>query len=174
MIAPPGFDARFSAGSRRYVYRIDDGTAANLFRRGYVLRHRGELDVIAMDDAARQLVGLQDFAAYCKPREGATTIRRLITFAWRRPTIGPDAGLVTGIIRSDAFCHNMVRSLVGSIIKVGEGRWLVDRPREILASGDRALAAAVVAAHGLTLEEVSYPPPPFGAERATQIRAMRE
>jgi len=184
---PSGFDARFSAGSRRYVFRIDDGgvtpavqpvetpqwSVGNPLLRGHVLRHRGRLDVDAMDTASRQLVGLQDFAAFCKQREGATTIRRLISFAWRRPTSGPDAGLVVGTIRADAFCHNMVRALVGSIIKVGEGREPVTWPYQVLVSANRANAAAIVPPHGLTLEAITYPPPPYDAERATQIRAKR-
>jgi len=172
-LAPPGFDARFSAGSRRYVYRIDDGEAPDPRQRGYVLHHRGRLDVAAMDAASRKLVGLHDFAAFCKAREGATTIRRLISFAWRRPLTGLDTGLVLGTIRADAFCHNMVRALVGSIIKVGEGRAPIDWPYQVLLSGERQNAAAIVSPHGLTLEQITYPPAPFDAERASQIRAKR-
>jgi len=172
--ANPGFDARFSAGSRRYTYRIADTPAArNALNSHYVLRWRHKLDITAMDEAARLLVGLNDFAAYCKPRPDATTIRRLITFAWRRPETGADQGLAVATIRADAFCHNMVRALVGAAIKVGEGKQPISYPYDVLLSRQREQAAAIVPAHGLTLEEVTYPPPPFDAERATQIRAKR-
>jgi tRNA pseudouridine38-40 synthase len=168
-----GFDARFSAGFRQYIFRIDDGERLDPLLANFVLRHRGRLDVAAMDYASRKLVGLNDFAAYSKPREGATTIRRLLSFAWRRPEQGADAGLVVGTIRADAFCHNMVRALVGSLIKVGESRQDVEWPLEVLLSKDRSNAAAVVAPHGLTLEQITFPPAPFDAARAQQTRAKR-
>ena len=174
-IVPAGFDARFSAGSRRYVYRIADHPEnRDALTNHYVLRWKRQLNVNLMDEAARSLVGLHDFAAFCKQRPGATTIRRLITFAWRRPLSGPDSGLVVGTIRADAFCHNMVRALVGTIIKVGEGRESVTWPLEVLRKGQRELAAAIVPAHGLTLEEVTYPPAPFDIERAQNIRLKRQ
>lgn len=174
-IVPPGFDARFSAGSRRYAYRIADSPGArDALTSQYVLRWRRALDVGLMNEASRMLVGLHDFAAFCRPRPDATTIRRLITFAWRRPTTGPDQGLAVATIRADAFCHNMVRALVGAAIKVGEGKESVTWPSEVLLSRRRDLAAAIVPPHGLTLEEVTYPPPPFAAERALIIRAKRK
>ncbi|MCL1799764.1 MAG: tRNA pseudouridine(38-40) synthase TruA [Promicromonosporaceae bacterium] len=173
VIVPPGYSARFSAGSRQYVYRIDDGERHDPLITNHVLRHRGLLDVAAMDAASRTLVGLHDFAAFCRPREGATTIRRLLVFAWRRPLSGPDTGLVVGTIRADAFCHNMVRALVGTVLKVGEGRHPATWPLEVLESRDRAEAAAVVAPHGLTLEQITYPPAPFAVERALHTRARR-
>ena len=172
--APPGFDARFSGGSRRYIYRIaDTPEALDALTAHNVLRWRVRLDVDLMDQASRSLVGLHDFAAYCRARPDATTIRRLLTFAWRRPASGTDAGLAVATIRADAFCHNMVRALVGAALKVGERKQPVSWPYEVLVNQRRELAAALVPAHGLTLEEVSYPPAPFAAQRAAQIRAKR-
>src|SRR5690606_617688 len=107
-----GFDARFSALSRTYVYRLSDApTTRDPLRRTHVTWHRDRLDAAAMAASVRPLVGLHDFAAYCKPRAGATTIRTLERFEWRRPEEGPDAGLCVATVEADAFCHHMVRSL---------------------------------------------------------------
>ncbi|MDM7854305.1 tRNA pseudouridine(38-40) synthase TruA [Cellulomonas alba] len=173
-VAPDGFDARFSALRRRYAYRIcDDPAARDPLTRTAVLWHRRPLDVAAMDEAARGLVGRHDFAAYCKPREGATTIRTLELFGWTRAADGPDAGLVVARVQADAFCHSMVRSLVGASLAVGEGRRPVSWPVELLVAGRRDAAAHVVAPHGLTLEEVGYPSDDELARRAEQTRARR-
>jgi tRNA pseudouridine38-40 synthase len=174
-VAPAGFDARFAALRRRYAYRVcDDPAARDPLTRTSVLWHRHPLDVDAMDAAARRLVGRHDFAAYCKPREGATTIRTLEEFSWSRPSDGADAGLVVARVQADAFCHSMVRSLVGASLAVGEGRRSVDWPAELLVARRRDAAAHVVAAHGLTLEEVGYPGDAELAARAEQTRARRE
>ncbi|SFB02849.1 tRNA pseudouridine(38-40) synthase TruA [Cellulomonas marina] len=173
-VAPAGFDARFSALRRRYAYRVcDDPAGRDPLHRASVLWHRRRLDVAAMDAAAGELVGLHDFAAFCKPREGATTIRRLERFGWERPPDGPDAGLVVAAVQADAFCHSMVRALVGASLAVGEGRRPVGWPAGLLASRSRAGGAAVVAAHGLTLEEVGYPDDDALAARADATRARR-
>ncbi|TPW99408.1 tRNA pseudouridine(38-40) synthase TruA, partial [Schumannella luteola] len=122
--APDGFDARFSASWRRYEYRIADAQALRDPRtRAFTLWHPAALDVAAMDAAARGLLGLHDFAAYCRPREGATTIRTLQEFGWRR-----DAdGVLIAHVRADAFCHSMVRALVGACVAAGEGRFAPER-----------------------------------------------
>ncbi len=173
-IAPAGFDARFSALARRYAFRIaDDAGHRDPLRRAHVLWHRRPLDAAAMHDAVQALRGVRDFAAFCKPRPGATTIRELQELSWERPEEGPDAGLVVATVVADAFCHNMVRALVGASIAVGEGRRPVGWPAEVLASRRREGGAAVVASHGLTLEEVVYPPDAELATRAERIRAMR-
>lgn len=164
------FDARFSALQRHYTYRICDrpATLDPLRRRDTVL-HKKPLDVAAMDEAARGLTGLHDFAAFCKKREGATTVRTLLGYSWER---GAD-GILTGTVVADAFCHSMVRALVGSVVPVGEGRYAVGWPAEILTAGVRDPRVSVMPAHGLCLEEVVYPPDEELAERAQQARATR-
>ncbi|MBD8080500.1 tRNA pseudouridine(38-40) synthase TruA [Cellulosimicrobium arenosum] len=172
--APTGFDARFSALHRAYTYRVVDRHALrDPLRREWVLWNRRPVDVAAMDDAVRPLLGVRDFAAFCKPRPGATTIRELQAMSWTRPASGPDAGLVVAHVRADAFCHNMVRSLVGASLAVGEGRRDVAWPAALLASRRRDGAAGVVPAHGLVLEEVTYPPDGDLATRAERVRAVR-
>ena len=174
LLAPEGFDARFGALRRRYVYRIADSLEAkDPLTRGHVLWNRLPLDVPAMNAACQPLVGLNDFAAFSKPREGATTVRDLQAFTWQRPTDGADAGLAVATVVADAFCHNMVRALVGSAIAVGEGRKEPGWMAKVLASRDRARAAAVVAPHGLTLEEVVYPDDDALAARASATKARR-
>lgn len=173
-VAPEGFDARFSAVARRYVYRVcDDPALRDPLRRHHVLWTRRPLDVAAMHQAALRVLGRHDFAAFCKPRPGATTIRTLDELTWERPETGPDRGLVMATVRADAFCHSMVRALVGASIAVGEGRRGVDWPAELLVGGRRDPGGAVVAAHGLTLEEVVYPPDGELAARAVRTRARR-
>lgn len=167
-VAPPGFDARFSALSRRYRYRLTD-QPANPLRRHDTVSHRSPLDVGAMDAAASQMVGLHDFAAFCKRREGATTVRHLLTYAWER-----DAdGVILGHVVADAFCHSMVRALVGAVVPVGEGRMPVTWPAEVLAAGQRDPRVAVMPAHGLTLVEVTYPDDHDLVARAEEARSVR-
>ena len=168
--APAGFDARFSALRRRYAYRVSDHPAgAPPLRRHDVLAHRRPLDAAAMDEAAAALVGLHDFAAFCRPREGATTVRTLLRYSWRRD----EDGLLVADVRADAFCHSMVRALVGALLPVGEGRRDPGWPARVLAARRRDPAVAVVPPHGLSLEEVAYPPAERLAERAAQARAVR-
>ncbi|SKC48605.1 tRNA pseudouridine38-40 synthase [Krasilnikoviella flava] len=173
--APAGFDARFSAMHRRYVYRVADRPALrDPLRRDWVLWHRRPLDVEAMHRALQPLVGLHDFAAFCKPREGATTIRELTRLSWERPDEGPDAGLAVATVQADAFCHSMVRALVGMSLAVGEGRRDADAPAQVLAGRSRSAAAGVVAARGLVLEHVAYPEDDELAARAERVRARRD
>ena len=167
--AAAGFDARFSAIWRRYAYRIcDDPSGADPLTRGSVLVWPRRLHEVHMNEAAQLLVGEHDFAAFCKPREGATTIRRLTELTWVRSGCVVTAGVV-----ADAFCHSMVRSLVGSLVAVGEGRRPIEWPREVLAAGVRDPAVRVLPAHGLTLEEVGYPPDADLGRRALESRAVR-
>jgi tRNA pseudouridine38-40 synthase len=153
---------------RRYAYRICNGVPDPLSR-GHVLAWPRPLDVAAMNDASASLLGLHEFAAFCKQREGATTVRTLLELSWVR-----DGDRMTGTVRADAFCHHMVRSLVGCLVAVGEGRRPVAWPGEVLASEIRDPAVTVVPAHGLTLEEVGYPPDDELAARVDQARARRE
>jgi tRNA pseudouridine38-40 synthase len=169
--APEGFDARFGALERRYLYRIADPDAERdpLRRRDTVFWQR-RLDAESMDQASAQLTGLRDFAAFCKRREGATTIRTLLEFSWRRL----DDGVLAATVRADAFCHSMVRSLVGSVVPVGEGRRPAGWPAALQARAERASEILVMPAHGLSLEEVAYPPDAELASRAEAARARRE
>lgn len=168
--APPAFDARFAATSRRYRYVIgDDGWPADALRRREVVRLGGRLDVAAMDQAAGRLVGLADFAAFCKRRDGATTVRTLLSYGWSRQ----DDGLVVGSVVADAFCHSMVRALVGALVPVGLGREDLGWPREVLLAGVRDPRVKVMPAHGLSLEEVTYPPAGELAARADEARNRR-
>lgn len=168
--AADGFDARFSALWRRYVYRIcDDNAARDPLTRGHVMRVLAPLDVDRMNEASARLLGEHDFAAFCKRREGASTIRALREFTWRRT--GP--GLVEATVIADAFCHSMVRALVGSIVPVGDGRRDLDWPAAVLAARVRDSAVTVLPAHGLTLEEVRYPADDQLAARAVEARNVR-
>lgn len=168
--APAGFNARFSAVWRRYAYRVTDNPGGvDPLLRGHVLWHDWPLDVAAMNEAAGRLVGEHDFAAYCKRREGATTIRTLQRFDWER---GAD-GVVTATVRADAFCHNMVRSLVGALLFVGDGHRPAEWPAKVLAAGVRDSAVHVVRPHGLTLEEVGYPADELLAARSREARNKR-
>ncbi|WP_194397496.1 tRNA pseudouridine(38-40) synthase TruA [Microbacterium atlanticum] len=171
LIAPAGFDARFSAVWRRYEYRIGDAiTGYDPLERHRTTAVRAPLDVEAMDAAARALVGLHDFAAYCKPREEATTIRTLLEFDWHRD----DVGVLVANVKADAFCHSMVRALVGACVAVGEGRLDVDDVVDIRDGRERVPEVKVLAARGLTLTEVGYPADELLAQRAEQTRARRD
>ncbi|WP_329313592.1 tRNA pseudouridine(38-40) synthase TruA [Streptomyces sp. NBC_01262] len=168
--APYGFNARFAAIWRRYAYRVGDHPGGvDPLLRGHVLWHDRPVDVELMNEAARRLLGEHDFAAYCKKREGATTIRTLLELYWER-----DAnGLAVATVRADAFCHNMVRALVGAMILVGDGHRPVGFPGEVLAGRVRHSAVNVVRPHGLTLEEVGYPADELLAARNKEARNMR-
>ena len=169
-LAPEGFDARFSAVWRRYAYRIADRTElVDPLRRGHVLAWPRPLDEDRMNAAAAVLLGKHDFASFCKKREGATTIRCLLDLHWDR-----DAdGLLVATVCADAFCHHMVRSLVGCMITVGEGRRTPEWVAGVLRARQRDAGATVVHAHGLTLEEVGYPDGGELAAQSARARAMR-
>ena len=172
--APEGFDARFSATERRYAYRLcDKAELRDPLQRSHVVFHDRPLDVEVLNVASGMLTGLRDFAPFCKAREGATTIRELKEFSWQRVPTGSDAGFVVATVRADAFCHSMVRGLVGAVLAVGQGRrepaWLEDLARR----STRSQAIAVAPAHGLTLEHVTYPADAELAVRAQATRARR-
>jgi tRNA pseudouridine38-40 synthase len=168
--APAGFDARFSPLWRRYAYRVCDGPfGAEPLRRHEVLSHRGVLDVEAMHESVRALHGQHDFAAFCRRREGATTVRTLLELRWAR-----EDDLVVATVVADAFCHSMVRALVGASLAVGEGRRDVGWPAEVLAGRERVADVLVAPAHGLTLEEIHYPADDELADRAVATRRRRE
>ncbi len=167
--APEGFDARFSAVWRRYAYRVADREGVDPLTRGHVLAWRRPLDLAAMNRAASALRGEHDFAAFCKRREGATTVRTLLALDWERDP----RGLAVATVRADAFCHHMVRSLMGCLLAVGEARRSEAWPGEVLRAGVRDPAVTVVPPHGLVLEEVGYPADDELAARAAGARRMR-
>lgn len=164
------FDARFSALWRRYAYRVADAPhlVDPLMRRTVLVRQR-ELDLTAMNTAAQGLLGEHDFAAFCRRRKGATTVRTLLELCWDRDA----AGLAVATVRADAFCHNMVRALVGCLVAVGEGRQPPGWAAEVLRRRMRHPGVTVVRPHGLTLEQVAYPPDAELAERARTTRVRR-
>jgi len=162
------FDARFSALGRRYAYRVSDRPEP--LGRWDRLWVEEPLDEESMNEAGARLLGEHDFLGFCRPREGATTIRTL-----RSLTVWRDAqGTLTFEVEADAFCHSMVRSLVGALLLVGQGSRGIDYPASILRARSRSKAAPIAPAHGLTLEGVDYPDPSRWAERAKQARARRE
>lgn len=167
--APAGFDARFSALRRHYLYRLSTAPyGVEPQRRRFVTAWPRPLDVEAMIAAARELLGLRDFAAFCRHREGATTIREL-----QRLDIEQDGHDLAVRVSADAFCWNMVRSLVGALLAVGEGRrspeWIVG----LLENDRRSSDFAAAPARGLTLVGVDYPPDGELAERIKVTRAVR-
>lgn len=169
---PGEFDARFSALWRRYVYRLwDESSRPDPLTRFHVASVRGHLDLDRLNMAGDSLLGLHDFAAFCKYREGATTIRTLLDCQAER--LDDPCGTIEVTVRADAFCRSMVRSLIGALTAVASGRrdqhWL----DEVAASTSRASSVLVMPACGLTLEEVGYPADEDLAERAARARSRR-
>jgi tRNA pseudouridine38-40 synthase len=168
-VAAVGFDARFAALRRHYRYRISTAEwGVEPADRRYVLARRRPLDTEAMALAAAGLIGLRDFAAFCRPREGATTVRELQSL-----TVQRSGGEVWVDVVADAFCHSMVRALVGSLMTVGELTVPTDRPAVLLAAGHRSSEIHVAPALGLTLLGVDYPADADLAERASLTRTRR-
>ncbi|HJT94469.1 MAG TPA: tRNA pseudouridine(38-40) synthase TruA [Mycobacterium sp.] len=167
--APTGFDARFSALRRHYVYRLSTAPyGAEPQQARYVTAWPRPLDVDAMSAASRDLVGLRDFAAFCRHREGATTIRDLQRLDWTR-----DGDFVTAYVTADAFCWSMVRSLVGALLAVGEHRREPGWCASLLASTRRSSDFAAAPPHGLTLVGVDYPPDDELEARTKVTRDLR-
>ncbi|MDR0783787.1 MAG: tRNA pseudouridine(38-40) synthase TruA [Propionibacteriaceae bacterium] len=164
------FDARFSALQRHYVYRLwDPNSTIDPLMRGFVVTYPHRLDVAAMAEAAHSLLGVHDFAAFCRPKPGGTTIRHL-----RQLSPGHQGDMIEIQVTADAFCHSMVRSLVGALVAIGRGlrdtTWL----RSHLQTQERANDITVMPAHGLTLEQVTYPNDRDLAARAHQARSRRD
>lgn len=167
--AHPDFDARFGALARHYVYRLTDHPAGPPpLRRTDTVGWPRTLDSEAMDLAAGLLLGEQDFAAFCRRREGATTVRTLLALEVAR-----EGDLITVAASADAFCHSMVRSLVGALLAVGEGRRVAEWPSTLLTRTERASDVPVAPAHGLTLVRVDYPAADQLAARTSVTRARR-
>ncbi|MET0473296.1 MAG: tRNA pseudouridine(38-40) synthase TruA [Mycobacterium sp.] len=165
--APSGFDARFSALRRHYAYRLSTAPfGVDPQQAGFVTPWPRPLDVDAMRAGSRELQGLNDFAAFCKPREGATTIRDLQRLEWTR-----DGHLIVAHVTADAFCWSMVRSLVGALLAVGEGRREPRWCAELLTSTRRSSDFSTAPARGLTLVGVDYP---ADAELEARVAITRE
>jgi tRNA pseudouridine38-40 synthase len=167
---PRTFDARFSALRRHYRYRVCDAPwGVDPLRRHDTLGYHRRLDVAAMNAASTLLLGEHDFAAFCRRREGASTVRGLQRLEWTRD----DPHLLVAHVAADAFCHSMVRSLVGALLAVGEGRRPPDWPAGLLCHTVRASDVTVAPAHGLALIGVDYPDDDQLAARAEQTRVLR-
>lgn len=164
------FDARFSALRRHYEYRLTDARwGAEPIHARTTATWRRPLDVDAMNAASASLLGLNDFAAFCRRREGATTIRDLQQFSWTRQV----GGVLVGQVSADAFCWSMVRSLVGAVASVGDGRRDIGWCRGLLAETQRSSQVPVADARGLCLVRVDYPADDELAERNTVTRDVR-
>ena len=167
--APAGFDARFSALRRHYVYRLSTAPyGVEPHQARYVTAWPRVLDLDAMSVASRDLVGLHDFAAFCRHRDGATTIRDLQRLDWSR-----EGDVISAHVTADAFCWSMVRSLVGALLAVGEHRRPASWCRELLTATGRSSDFASAPAHGLTLIGVDYPPDDQLAARNLITRDLR-
>ncbi|MCL2788911.1 MAG: tRNA pseudouridine synthase A [Micrococcales bacterium] len=166
-LAPEGFDARFSALSRHYCYRIADSPAGcDPTERGFVWWSGRELSVSVMNAAGGALLGTHDFAAFARPREGASTVRTLLQLE----AVRVGEGRIDVHVAADAFCHNQVRAMVGALVAVGSERRPVEWVAQALDSGSREGCATVLPAQGLTLESVTYP---ADKDMAAQARAAR-
>ncbi len=167
--APAGFDARFSALRRHYVYRLSTAPYGVEPREAcFVTAWPRPLDVDAMAAASRDLIGLHDFAAFCRHREGATTIRDLQRLDWSR-----DGDYITAHVTADAFCWSMVRSLVGALLAVGEHRREPGWCGALLTSTRRSSDFAAAPPQGLTLVAVDYPPDDQLEARTKVTRDLR-
>ena len=189
--APQGFDARFSALERTYVYRIADRSSEIDPRmRGFVLHVDDDLDLETMNQAAAMTIGLHDFGSFATPNPGGTTIREVKTAYWRRipqrplvdgeMTMGEryrtpsmESGLACFTIVADAFARNMVRSLVNGCVQVGIGKRSLDWFADKMATPLREGSTGPIAPQGLTLEHIEYPDDDQLAIRAETIRAKR-
>lgn len=168
--ASAAFDARFSALSRRYVYRVADAPAAvDPLHRSHVLVWPRPLDERALQEASALLIGHHDFASFCRQRPGATTVRVLEEFSWARR----GDGVLEATVLADAFCHSQVRAMIGCVFAVGDGRRPAPWVREVLMARERPSEVIVAQARGLTLEHVAYPVEDELAARAELTRTRR-
>jgi tRNA pseudouridine38-40 synthase len=152
--APEGFHARFSASSREYVYRILERALPDPFTARFVWHRSGHLRLRPMREAARLLVGEHDFASFCRhPGGDRPTVRVL-----RRLTVARQGEVLTIRSEANAFLHQMVRTLVGTLVAVGDGILEAGAMPAILDARDRGVAGRPAPARGLTLERVNYAP----------------
>ena len=172
--APAGFDARFSALRRHYIYRVTTNPAGALpTRTRDTTEWPNEVEINALQEAADVLIGLHDFAAFCKAKPHATTIRDLESFTWHDISTEAEPNLYEARLSADAFCWSMVRSLVGCCLAVGQGRRNTDFPGLMLQEKKRSSKIPVAAAKGLSLVAVDYPEAEELAARAEKTRDKR-
>jgi tRNA pseudouridine38-40 synthase len=170
-IAPPAFHARFSALRRYYEYRIlDENKVIPPLARFNTEPWYRPLDVDVMNQASALLLGTHDYAAFCKFREGATTIRTLESYSWRRD----NQGVLIADVVADAFCYSMVRNLVGAIVCVADGRKDASWISTLLENRERVSDSLVFSGRGLTLYKVDYPSDAELLDRAAKTIARRE
>ena len=148
--APDGFNARFSATSRRYRYLIDTG-APDPLTRSFVWNVGTQLDVGAMRDVSQAFVGELDFSSFCRSVEGKSNVRRVSEFE-----MDEEGSRLTIWIQANAFCHQMVRSIVGYLYDVGRGFTDPNLVEDVISARNRSYVATVAPPHGLTLMEVGY------------------
>ncbi|PRB71369.1 tRNA pseudouridine(38-40) synthase TruA [Arthrobacter sp. MYb213] len=169
--AADGFDARFSALARRYSYRIADGIHRwDPLSRQLTMWYREEIDIDLLNAEAQSVLGRHDFLSFCKPKPRATTIRTLQEFVFSRA----EDGNIVVHLKADAFCHNMVRSLIGGALRVASGREQPGFLAERLALMVRDSKSILAHPHPLVLEEVYYPDDDELAARAALTRARRD
>ncbi|MEX1092519.1 MAG: tRNA pseudouridine(38-40) synthase TruA [Acidimicrobiia bacterium] len=151
--APDGFNARFSATSRTYRYTASAAPYVDPTRRRYIWRLPGEVDPYSFDRVARHYVGERDFTSFCRSVMGKSNVRRVEEASWEVL----DDGLLVFRVTANAFCHQMVRSLVGLCYDVARGHVSLDDVEEIIIGADRSSFGTVAPPHGLTLWQVGYP-----------------
>lgn len=170
-VVPAAFDARFSALRRRYEYRLwGEGSKRDPLTARFTADVPRRLDIAAMQRASDELLGLQDFTTFCKAREGATAVRELLRFDWRTT----EDGAVAAAIEADAFCHSMVRALIGAAVAIGSGHIEEAELPVLRDARKRTSRFKVMPAHGLSLEEIAYPNDADLAARTERTRARRE
>jgi tRNA pseudouridine38-40 synthase len=154
-LAPEGFDARRTATARAYRYTVLNRLTPDPFLAATTWHVPDPLDLRAMRLACDPLIGEHDFSSFCRrpDGEGHSMVRRVLAADW----VEPAEGLLRFDIEASAFCHQMVRSLVGTLVAVGLGKLRAGEMAWILRSQDRALAAQPAPPHGLCLWEVRYP-----------------
>lgn len=170
-VAPPAFHARFSALRRYYQYRIlDSNNVIQPLARFNTAGWYRPLDLDLMNQASQLLLGTHDFAAFCKFREGGTTVRTLEKYQWVRD----EEGILVADVVADAFCYSMVRNLVGAVVCVADGRFEPSWIATLLANRERVSDSLVFPGRGLTLYKVDYPTPAELLDRAVKTVARRE
>ncbi|MGB6058414.1 MAG: tRNA pseudouridine(38-40) synthase TruA [Microthrixaceae bacterium] len=162
-VVDPRFDARYAALWRRYRYTVLNTELPDPFMADSAWWVHEKMDLDAMNQAVSKLIGLHDFSTFCRraTTPNATMMRRLLLAEWaERPTGEGRPPVLQFDIAASAFCHQMVRSIVGFSIDIGRGHFRVDQVSEILEGRDRSLSGNIAPPQGLCLWEVGYPGDP--------------